>query len=729
MRWLLARIDWTLQYSRAEIAAVEARKLLGAKKPAEALAVLDAGDLPTSLRTYATRVTTRGEHGVLATINTKAVYAWRELREQCLTALGRPSQPLPAPVWNPEPQVVLPRLVASAPAFRSLELLPVALGGKPVWLHYRGLGGPAWKTLPAREVRGWVRRATIPAADMVGPGVEYAFSFDPSPDASPAWGPACVTVMPPSLVDTMPRPRIEAGSSPTLALSCSCTGGFPFLLQWNERPDSDFYKVYRDGQLVTETCVAFYPDAPVTPAPGHGYLVEAWRDGRVLAAADVTARSPDVESRETVVPAVRWKKTGAILQWPKLATLHVACFRVLRSAPGAPGQFKPVSEIPSVRLGMNRLPVEPERGRNTYRIVPVNQAGKEGKPVDIVLHWPNNELVEVVLDDLVREARVVGQVAVAGDAARFTGEGHLELPHDEALNLEQGGAIRLEFRADRTDGMPVLLSHGQYQADGWFLQILGRRLILRTTSADLDGPEIVPGRWYALRAEFDGTRASLLVDGKAIAADREMRVTPCKRPLRIGQYDVPGASYAFRGAIRNLKVTSWVQRSDAAVHFDFAGGDLWPLRDGKVKVGTTVVDGRPTIRLEIGDGASRFNSAWIHPERIDLDLASVLRFRVRTTSTEPLALLLQQEKDTDVWRAINLVGRQSAYPSLADLTAQKLNDGQWHEVSLDLRPLIASRLEPGKKPRIKNLIVGSWEQPLRPIVVEFQSFEVTKATE
>jgi hypothetical protein len=193
---------------------------------------------------------------------------------------------------------------------------------------------------------------------------------------------------------------------------------------------------------------------------------------------------------------------------------------------------------------------------------------------------------------------------------------------------------------------------------------------------------------------------------------------------------MPGASYAFRGTIRSLKVASWEQRSDAAVRFDFAGGELWPLRDGKVKVGTTVVDGRPTIRLEIGDGASRFNSAWIHPERIDLDLASVLRFRIRTTSTEPLALLLQQEKDTDVWRAINLVGRQSSYPSLADLTTQKLNDGQWHEVSLDLRPLIAGRLEPGKKPRIKNLIIGSWEQPRRPIVVEFQALEVAaKAAE
>ena len=87
-----------------------------------------------------------------------------------------------------------------------------------------------------------------------------------------------------------------------------------------------------------------------------------------------------------------------------------------------------------------------------------------------------------------------------------------------------------------------------------------------------------------------------------------------------------------------------------------------------------------------------------------------------------MAFLLQHERDKDRWRAINLVGKHKAYLPLADLASQKLNDGQWHQVSVDLRQALAGQIEPGQKLRIKNLIIGSWENPKKPIVVEFQEF-------
>ena len=133
-------MDWTLAYSHAEIAAVKAQQLLDDGRPPMRLDALDRGDLAGALRVFASRLTTRGEYGVLATINTKAVYAWRELRGQCLAALQRGSEELPTTDWKPRPQIVLPRFLASVAQGCDLEVEPISLGSQPAWMYYRALG-------------------------------------------------------------------------------------------------------------------------------------------------------------------------------------------------------------------------------------------------------------------------------------------------------------------------------------------------------------------------------------------------------------------------------------------------------------------------------------------------------------------------------------------------------------------------------------------------------------
>ena len=214
VNWLLARIDWTLAYTHAEIAAVKAEKLLDEGRPAEALAALDGGNLGGALRIFASRLSTRGEYGVLATVNTKAVHAWRKLRSQCLAALGRNAESLPADDWTPQPQIVLPRFIASASRGQDLELMPISLGGKSAWMHYRTLGQNAWKTLPLNAVKGWVYRAVLPGHDLVPPGVEIAFSFDASAAAAPAWGPKAITIMPATAGNNAPLARRPPAAEP-----------------------------------------------------------------------------------------------------------------------------------------------------------------------------------------------------------------------------------------------------------------------------------------------------------------------------------------------------------------------------------------------------------------------------------------------------------------------------------------------------------------------------------
>ena len=219
--------------------------------------------------------------------------------------------------------------------------------------------------------------------------------------------------MPPTGGDNAPLARRPPAADLKVALTCAATPQFPFLLQWNDILDADYYKVYRDNVLIAQTCVALYPDAPVNPSSRRQYRVEAFRDGRRLAQETVLATSPDSVARVVIEPVVRWKRAYASIQWPAPATLHVACYQVERAVPQPPGKFVSVAELPAVHVGLNQVTVALTPGKTVYRITPLNQAGRKLPPFDVPLQWPNDELQEVVLDEIIADATVRGKVEVA----------------------------------------------------------------------------------------------------------------------------------------------------------------------------------------------------------------------------------------------------------------------------------------------------------------------------
>lgn len=86
------------------------------------------------------------------------------------------------------------------------------------------------------------------------------------------------------------------------------------------------------------------------------------------------------------------------------------------------------------------------------------------------------------------------------------------------------------------------------------MQILGGSLIVRTPDGDAAGPRVEPGRWYAVRWQFDGIAHRLEVDGHEVQESRPLRPVPAARPLRVGQYSDVRPEFAFRGAIRGLRI-------------------------------------------------------------------------------------------------------------------------------------------------------------------------------
>jgi|GEM_PF-577187 len=293
--WLINRMDFTLAYHRAEKHAAQAQALLEAAKSAdaekakalatEALKLLDDQLPAAAMRYYANRLTTRGEYGVLATMNTKAVASWRELKKRCFALLGQGFERLEDPAWPTERKIILPRRFGSARANEDLPVEPLVLGGGEAYLHYRTMGQDAWVSSKMPVKRQWVYSGVIPASAVQSPGVEFGFSFSPRAEARMDFGPVAVTVFEGGEF-IGPAEIIPAGNNDKFNLVPRMGQSEDGLIElaWNDIPEADYYRVYRDNDLMVETAVSFFPDDNSLPCE---YQIEAIRDGRVLSSATI----------------------------------------------------------------------------------------------------------------------------------------------------------------------------------------------------------------------------------------------------------------------------------------------------------------------------------------------------------------------------------------------------------------------------------------------------------
>jgi hypothetical protein len=123
------------------------------------------------------------------------------------------------------------------------------------------------------------------------------------------------------------------------------------------------------------------------------------------------------------------------------------------------------------------------------------------------------------------------------------------------MDLGKGMTLDFEFRMDEKTDMPVLLCHGAWQTDGWFVQILGNALIVRTPTADANGPVIEIGKWYKVRFVYDGLGVRLSIDGQDLPQPPCTVLTTSRtRSLIIGNYEQTGPGYSFRGLMRNVRI-------------------------------------------------------------------------------------------------------------------------------------------------------------------------------
>lgn len=183
-------------------------------------------------------------------------------------------------------------------------------------------------------------------------------------------------------------------------------------------------------------------------------------------------------------------------------------------------------------------------------------------PAAAIQHEPTLELrFEKPLDDL---AEVIGEPRVArgirGKALDLRSGGLLKLPSDRA-DADFDGPFTIAFFArpepwDRDREMPVLLGKGEWQADGWFVQLYrGRLRVSLGENRLLDAGTLAPGRWTHVAVVFDGDDARVYLDAKEIGTLEGVAPPgPSDRPLLIGGYREPGEpeEFPFRGCLDEI---------------------------------------------------------------------------------------------------------------------------------------------------------------------------------
>ncbi|MHB0999189.1 MAG: laminin G domain-containing protein [Armatimonadota bacterium] len=567
LEWLLTNMDWVLEYRKAEVAAIEAKNLLGQatnSDPAKtvelankALDVLKEGDLGRAMRTYARRVTTRGEYGVLATINTKAYVDWQNIVNDALRKSGKSADVIESAPWNPEPDILLPRLITSAETGKQLELAPVVLGGRQAWIHYRPLGESKWNTKMLEDNNRWVKKAVIEASSMTQPGIETGFSFNSDPSQQMAYGPITITVSPKTRVNTRPAQILKGYTESKIKLSFKNNPAVPIELVWNDVPDVDYYRVYRDGKAVVDTAVPMFPDNPIN-SDGE-YTVEGIRDGKVIVKSEsirYTKKTQSVIDRFNVDAKVN--ASGVLLRWPATKSKTVTSYKVVRAQTSDTTQSQILTTVKAARGTVHTFRDLPTAGKWAYSIIPVNITGQEGKPqtvsVDFVEKRDIKPSTDLPLNVKPQGVDIVGEVSF-GDSGAVLQGGYMLLPHKDSMNMGNSMTLSFEFKADDIQGMPVILSHGAWQQDGWFVQILNGSFIIRTPKGDASGPYIQPGVWYKVFFGYDGAIFLLKVNDQWYDQGAAQIVdVPANRQLIIGQYPAPSPQFIFRGTIRNIKI-------------------------------------------------------------------------------------------------------------------------------------------------------------------------------
>lgn len=597
VEYYLNTMEWAILYHQTASAMLNINSILGRIKGAQmradeetarqlaeqALSILPISSFAQALNVYASNIASRGELGVLATINAKAFWDFREKLRLIEEVSARK---ITLPYLKPEGlKLILTSCPSTVAPNERISLPLIALSEEPmeISLHYRLLGEKVWKKLRIEERVRNTFKITLPTSSIGDVLLWYVEAKTPTSILTlPREGarqPFSLSIWQPVYPQPHEEPTDKLPPSPPSHIKSEIKD-FSIILSWDEGKDDvgiDHYLLYRleNGKenLIGLVRDNWCEDFSVKPKQTYTYRVysvdTAQRKSerfaeRKVRIGEIPPPAPPEKLKGEALPG------GAKLIWDK-AGFDVVGYMVEMSENG---DFVVVPGFENVRpnyFGPNVIRVKGKAGEGVrYRVRAIAPDGSLGEPSQQIivtpLPLPTAPFFSASFEgNLISDPTGEGTANIPplfpnegiGRSLYLSGDNWVRFPFREDFNPHFELSIELWMKVLSIDGMPVLVGQGIWRENGYFLQILGGQIRFSIAGVgDFDSGYRPPlEQWVHICATYDGTKFRLYVNAVEVASRESQGVIrPSTSPLYIGRYEIEDKVYNFNGYLDEVRL-------------------------------------------------------------------------------------------------------------------------------------------------------------------------------
>lgn len=507
---LAAQVAFVIAYDQAARDFQEAEPL--ALTPEQIMELPGWEHLMEAMHLHAHHMRTKGELGVLATMNTKA---WARLRETFALDEAMLETLCAMPEGNPPPPslIVLPgRVILAGVHEEELE----------VTLRARRLGDKAYETYPLEPIGGSSYALSFPP-EFTGAGpFEYGVEVRNSVRQILAWPHAFPE-----------RAAVKAAFSGQLERARSPLAGAParevalraellardhaMLLRWDTAP-GEVYSVFRDAELLATVADGWFKD-PAAPSGGRVTYAIRTRSfaGGPTATAYRTVALPELPLPEPPADVtITTRSDRAVLGWPAAAS-NVIAYEVARMGAGQDiDKTDRVMALPGHYMTYSDQ-VAPESAVS-YAVTPVAADGELG---------PSSAMAGVIVSGAPLNPRIdlssLGEgflnefAKLTADGITLGGGGWEDNPGYGPWAPERELTLSVWVNIEDVPGMPVIVCKGNWEEPAYYLQVFQNQLRFYLNGVGtVDAGVVTPSVWHHLAATYAAQEMRLYMDGQLV---------------------------------------------------------------------------------------------------------------------------------------------------------------------------------------------------------------------
>ena len=516
-----------------------------------ALATLRKSKLAEAMYAYGRWTTTKGQLGVLASMNGRAwadVRARLDLPPERLVELTQP----PAEITIEPRILVLPdRVIVMGPGVENVN----------VRVRARALGTSGWEKRELYPMGEQTFALAFPEEAAEWPsfewGVEVSSRFRTlltAPEGFPTRTFSSLNVV--AAEPSAPASPAEREITPVDVTLEVVPDAYCVRLTWGARP-GELYAVARDGAALGVTPDGWFEDT----APPSGHEVRYSVTARDLLTGKSAERSVHATLPELPLPeppqniAAATRSSRIVLGWEAASPLASA-YRISKydeydnavetiEVASEPGHYLQYSDEASAGEIF------------TYEVSGVTPDGRTGPPSRrigvIAAESPITPMVDLSFED---DTFLAGLAQIAENALALGGSGWAELAPQPEWNPEDQLSVSMWVKLDDLEGMPVLICKGAWQQSGYFLQIFREQLRFYIAGVGtLDAGYPSAGEWQHLAATYGFGEMQAYINGELVGRKRVAgRPRPSANPLLVGRYALGEDVYFVRGMLDDIVI-------------------------------------------------------------------------------------------------------------------------------------------------------------------------------